>query len=288
MPAGSVLGLLGHNGAGKTTAVRILTTLALPTTGSARVAGLDVVADAAAVRAPDRARRAGRHRRRAADRPPQPRAGRPALPPPPRGRPAARRRAARAARPGRRRRPAREDVLGRHAPPARPRRDARGRSAGPVPRRADHRPRPAQPQRAVGRAARPRPRRHHDAADDAVPRGGRPPRRRHRRARPRPRRRGRLPGRAQGPHRRRARRRRPSSAEATSPAAERALAPFADGPPSSRRADRDGPGRPGHVAARRRPRARRRRRRRQGHAPPQATLDDVFLSLTANPLEVAA
>src|ERR671931_567598 len=51
VPAGSVLGLLGHNGAGKTTAVRILTTLATPTTGSARVAGLDVVADAAAVRA---------------------------------------------------------------------------------------------------------------------------------------------------------------------------------------------------------------------------------------------
>jgi ABC-2 type transport system ATP-binding protein len=51
VPAGTVLGLLGHNGAGKTTAVRILTTLAAPTTGSAQVAGHDVVADAAAVRA---------------------------------------------------------------------------------------------------------------------------------------------------------------------------------------------------------------------------------------------
>jgi ABC-2 type transport system ATP-binding protein len=50
VPAGSVLGLLGHNGAGKTTAIRILTTLAAPTTGSARVAGHDVVADPAAVR----------------------------------------------------------------------------------------------------------------------------------------------------------------------------------------------------------------------------------------------
>jgi ABC-2 type transport system ATP-binding protein len=51
VPAGSVLGLLGHNGAGKTTAIRILTTLALPTTGQARVAGLDVVAHPAEVRA---------------------------------------------------------------------------------------------------------------------------------------------------------------------------------------------------------------------------------------------
>jgi ABC-2 type transport system ATP-binding protein len=50
VPAGSVLGLLGHNGAGKTTAVRIFTTLAQPTTGTARVDGLDVVADAAVVR----------------------------------------------------------------------------------------------------------------------------------------------------------------------------------------------------------------------------------------------
>ena len=50
-PAGSVLGLLGHNGAGKTTAVRILTTLALPTSGRAFVAGYDPVAAPAEVRA---------------------------------------------------------------------------------------------------------------------------------------------------------------------------------------------------------------------------------------------
>ena len=47
---GTVLGLLGHNGAGKTTAIRILTTLSLPTEGTGRVAGLDVVKDAALVR----------------------------------------------------------------------------------------------------------------------------------------------------------------------------------------------------------------------------------------------
>ena len=47
---GLVLGLLGPNGAGKTTAVRILTTLLLPDGGWARVAGFDVVGDAARLR----------------------------------------------------------------------------------------------------------------------------------------------------------------------------------------------------------------------------------------------
>jgi ABC-2 type transport system ATP-binding protein len=48
---GSVLGLLGPNGAGKTTAVRILATLLKADGGVARVAGLDVERDAAALRA---------------------------------------------------------------------------------------------------------------------------------------------------------------------------------------------------------------------------------------------
>lgn len=47
---GEVLALLGPNGAGKTTAVEILATVRRPDTGTATVAGLDVVRDAARVR----------------------------------------------------------------------------------------------------------------------------------------------------------------------------------------------------------------------------------------------
>jgi ABC-2 type transport system ATP-binding protein len=47
---GEIYAFLGPNGAGKTTTVRMLTTLLRPTGGSARVAGFDVVADAAKVR----------------------------------------------------------------------------------------------------------------------------------------------------------------------------------------------------------------------------------------------
>ncbi|MGZ8176954.1 ATP-binding cassette domain-containing protein [Williamsia sp. SKLECPSW1] len=45
VPAGTVMALLGPNGAGKTTTVRTVATLIAPTSGSVRVAGVDVVAE---------------------------------------------------------------------------------------------------------------------------------------------------------------------------------------------------------------------------------------------------
>jgi ABC-2 type transport system ATP-binding protein len=51
VPSGTVLGLLGPNGAGKTTTVRVLTTLLRPDAGTVLVTGLDVVRDAARLRA---------------------------------------------------------------------------------------------------------------------------------------------------------------------------------------------------------------------------------------------
>ena len=48
--AGEIYGLLGPNGAGKTTTLRILSTILAPTSGIARVSGVDVMADPLEVR----------------------------------------------------------------------------------------------------------------------------------------------------------------------------------------------------------------------------------------------
>ena len=50
VPEGEIYGFLGPNGAGKSTLVRMLCTLLLPTSGRARVAGFDVVSQAAQLR----------------------------------------------------------------------------------------------------------------------------------------------------------------------------------------------------------------------------------------------
>ena len=48
--AGEIVTLIGANGAGKSTTIKILTTLALPTDGRATVGGFDVVTQAEEVR----------------------------------------------------------------------------------------------------------------------------------------------------------------------------------------------------------------------------------------------
>jgi ABC-2 type transport system ATP-binding protein len=47
---GEVFGFLGHNGAGKTTTIQMLTTLAQPSSGTARVAGFDILTNPSEVR----------------------------------------------------------------------------------------------------------------------------------------------------------------------------------------------------------------------------------------------
>src|SRR5262245_5568267 len=131
--AGTVFALLGPNGAGKTTAVHVLSTLIAPDAGEIRVGGHDILREPDAVRhligltgqvsAVD-GQFTGREN--LSD-------GRPAAPGPRRW-PASRRRPARALRPRRCGRQAGVDLVGRDAPPARPRDDARRRATDHLPR----------------------------------------------------------------------------------------------------------------------------------------------------------
>ncbi len=184
---GTVFGLLGPNGAGKTTAVRVLATILKPDGGRAEVLGHDVMREPAAVR-----RRIGLAGQYAAVDPNL--TGREnlrlvgvlgQLP-----------RSAISPRADellerfsldRRGRPSPSHLLGRYAQAPRHRGVARAQAAGALPRRAHDRPRPHQPQRAVGHDPRARRRRHHGAAHHAIPRGSRPARRAHRGDRRRPR-----------------------------------------------------------------------------------------------------
>ena len=158
-PRGAVYGVLGPNGAGKTTTIRMLATLLRPDAGSARVLGHDIVREADAVRglvsltgqlASVDEDLTGRENlillgrllgySRAA-------------------RQAARRRAARRLRARRRGEPPGQELLGRHAAPARHRREHRRHPGADVPRRADDRAGPALAQPGLGHHPRARRRR---------------------------------------------------------------------------------------------------------------------------------
>ena len=230
---GELVAFLGPNGAGKSTTLRMLTTLLPPTSGTAEVAGYDVVREHRDVRRSigyvgqgnaaghaqrgrdelvSQARAFGMSRRQANERAEEliaafdltEQADAPGL-----------------------------DPVGRPAPPARRRDRAGAHAADPLPRRAVDRPRPAEPGQPPG-ADHPAARGagHHDRADHALPRGGGHDRRPGGRDRPRRGDRRRLGGPAQvvarrpGParlrvgrgrhHRRRARRRRSRAPSSTS------------------------------------------------------------------------
>ena len=173
VPRGMIFAILGPNGAGKTTLMRMLATLSRPEAGSATVMGHDLR------KAPHEVRAAiamtgqfasldedltGREnlvllarlwgfRGRAAK--------------------SSRRRAARGFRPVRSGDEAGEGLFRRHAAQARHRRLADRHAGRPLPRRADHRPRPEGPQGCLEDDPRARRLRRHDPAHHAISRRGR-------------------------------------------------------------------------------------------------------------------
>ena len=148
---GEIYGFLGPNGAGKSTTVLVLTTLLPPTSGTARVAGLDVVHKGAEVR-----RVIGASLQESALDPFLTGREHMRLQSALHGlgkseRDAARQRTARAGRADRRRRSEGRWLLRRDEAQARPGTGARARPSASVPRRADDGPRSPEPGGAVGR-----------------------------------------------------------------------------------------------------------------------------------------
>ena len=175
--AGEIFGFLGPNGAGKSTTVRMLTTLLRPTSGTATVAGFDVVQQADQVR-----RSIGVALQDAAIDPLMTGTELLRLQAVLYGLPKAIHRVAvrRVARAGRFdgcRRSTGRHVLGWDATASRPGHVADPRTVRAVPRRADDRSRPDEPALVVGGDPTPQLRGHHGVAHDPVPRGGRPARR---------------------------------------------------------------------------------------------------------------
>ena len=144
---GSIFALLGSNGAGKTTVVRILSTLLAADAGSASVNGFDVSARPGRRARVDQPHRAVRGGGRDPQRAGEPRPGRPASAPQEPGRD--RGRAAAAVLADRGGRPAGGDVLRWHAPPSGHRDEPDRESAGHLPRRADQRAGPGGADRGV-------------------------------------------------------------------------------------------------------------------------------------------
>ncbi len=169
---GEIFGFLGPNGAGKSTVIRMLTTLLKPTSGSAQVAGFDVVTQANDVR-----RNIGVALQDAAIDPLM--TGNELLRlqavlyglPVAQVKPRADELLERVGLIGAGRSSCRH-LLGWDAPPPRSGAEPDPPADSAVPRRTDYGPRPDEPHHLVGGGAPAQRRRHHRAADHAIPRRG--------------------------------------------------------------------------------------------------------------------